>query len=372
MSSNADPNARRTESEELSARVLALALREVRRTYLEYNQSLFGGRLLSPTFEWTEHQGEWGAWLGAHRTIRLSRRLLGEGWGVLTEVLKHEMAHQYVEEVERISRAEGPHGATFQRVCSERGIDASATGRPEEAAGTSAETQKILARISHLLALAQSDNQHEAESAMLKARRLMLKYNLEHAGASSHSAYRFKHLGTPTGRRMAWQRVLATLLSDFFFVEVIIVPVYRAAEGKRGSVIEICGTEANLEIAAYSYDFLERAALGCWKKHKKEQGLMSDQHKQSFLYGVMSGFAEKLDRESKKTQKEGLIWLGDPDLGRYFRARHPHVRHVSGRGSVQGDAYSAGRDAGGRIVLHRGVEAPRSGGAPRLLGRAEI
>src|SRR5690606_42073348 len=81
-----------------------------------------------------------------------------------------------------------------------------------------------------------------------------------------------------------------------------------------------------------------------------------------------SGFSEKLERDARKGQAEGLVWMGDPELGRYFRARHPHVRSVSGRGTVKNEAFSAGHNAGGRIVLHRGVEAGSTKGAPRILG----
>jgi hypothetical protein len=354
----------------LSAEVLSHTLRQVAATYREYNESLFSGRLKPAQLEWTQSESEWGAWVRAHRTLRLTTRLIDRPWGELVEVLKHEMAHQYVDEIEGLPRGEGPHGETFRKICNERGIDAAATGAPTSHGASEAEPQSIatLKRIEHLLALAQSDHQNEAEAAMSTARRLMLKYNLQEAAVGATGAYSFRHLGKPTGRRMAWQRVLANLLSDYFFVDVIIVPVYRAREGKRGSVIEAVGTQANLKIAAYAHDFLERTAIALWKKHKKEAGLPGDRDKQSYLYGVMSGFSEKLEGDAEKHQADGLVWLGDPELGRYFRARHPHVRHVTGRARVRGDAFSAGHDAGGRIVLHRGVEAGSTKGAPRLLG----
>lgn len=353
----------------LSAEILAHSLRKVRATYHEYNHSLFGGRLRAPSLEWTESESEWGAWVGGQRVLRLSLHLLTRPWGQLLEVLKHEMAHQYVEEVEGIGAGEGPHGATFRRVCRERGIDEGATGDPTaNPLQTEPQHHAILRRIGHLLALAESENQHEAETAMATARRLMLKYNLEEAASAGASEYSFRHLGKPTGRRMAWQRVLANILTEYFFVEVIIVPMYRPIEQKNGSVLEAIGTRHNLDMAAYAHDFLERAAHSLWGRHKREHGLGSDRDKQSFLYGVLSGFSKKLERTSLENQKEGLVWLGDPELGRYFRARHPHIRSVSGRARVASEAFSAGHQAGERIVLHRGVEAGSTGAVPRLLG----
>jgi hypothetical protein len=358
-----------TEAQVLSAEVLSCALRQVRVTYRDYNASLFGGKLRVPSFEWNQSETEWGAWVRGARVLRLSQQLIHGSWGQLTEILKHEMAHQYVDEVLGARDAEGPHGATFRRVCIERGIDSSATGAPRNPGDLEEpEQHSTLRRIEHLLALAQSDNQHEAEAAMSKARQLMLKYNLEEAALGRVSSYTFRHLGKPTGRRMAWQRRLANIMSEFFFVDVIMVPVYRPLEKKRGSVIEAIGTRANLEIAEYAHDFLERTALQLWRTHKQKERSKSDREKQSFLYGVMAGFSDKLERDAKKSQQEGLIWLGDPELGRYFRARHPHIRHVSGRGNVKGEAYSAGHSAGGRIVLHRGVDGGSTRGAPRLLG----
>jgi len=360
---------RAKEAEALSAEVFASALRKVREQYGDYNASLFGGALMAPRLEWTDSESEWGAWVHGTRTLRLSERLLRGPWGSLLEVLKHEMAHQYVSEVRGLPEGEGPHGKAFREVCQARGIDSAASGEPRVGAPPKDEkTASILTRIEHLLSLAQSDNQHEAENAMATARRLMLKYNLTEVSAGASSSYTFRHIGKPTGRRMPWQRVLANILSDFFFVELIIVPVYRPLEQKKGTVFEICGSPENLEIASYAHDFLERSGLSLWKKHKREEVLGSDRDKQSFLYGVMSGFADKLQSESDKHQEAGLVWLGDPQLGEYFRARYPYMRRVSGRSQVKNEAFSAGHEAGGRIVLHRGVEAGEKKGAPRLLG----
>lgn len=358
------------------AEELARALRQVRLSYLEYNAALFGDRLHPAQLTWSELSSQYGAWRSEGRVLELSVSLLELGWGQLVEVLKHEMAHQYVDEVLGC-REEGPHGPTFRAVCAERGIDARASGAPGKHSPDSGEASTqgrhgagsgTLQRIERLLALAQSENQHEAEAAMRAARRLMLKYNLEEAVATSQRGYSFRHLGRPTGRRMPWQKMLGTILSSHFFVEVIIVPVYRPRENKRGSVLEACGTPANLEIAAYVHDFLERAAEQSWRAHKRRLGLSSNRDRLSYLAGVMRGFLEKLKLEASKNREEGLVWVGDPELRKFFRRRHPHVRSVPGSGRVQSGAFSAGQEAGRSIVLHRGVEGGDSRGAPRLLG----
>lgn len=367
----------------MSAEHWAHTLREVQRSYLELNASLFGSALRVPRLSWSNSVSTYGTWRGGERDLSLSQRLVSLGWGVLLEVLKHEMAHQYADEVLGVDSQEGPHGETFRRVCRERGIDPRAASEPHLLLGGneeedlssedphSARRRAALRRVEHLLALAQSDNQFEAESAMVKARRLMLKYNLEEASRGADREYAFRHLGVPTGRRVAWERVLGTLIGEHFFVQVIIVPVYRPKEQKRGSIFEACGAPHNLSTAAYAYDFIRGTALALWKDHKRQKKLSSDQDKQSYLYGVITGFNAKLENESKRSQKEGLIWVGDPALSRYFRARHPHIRHVGGRGKVQNDAFSAGHQAGGQIVFHRGVEGSTSGRSSGRLGTGD-
>jgi hypothetical protein len=72
---------------------------------------------------------------------------------------------------------------------------------------------------------------------------------------------------------------------------------------------------------------------------------------------VMTGFAEKLARQSSAHKQAGLVWVKDGDLETFFRRRHPYVRHVRHAGTRKTEAYAHGREAGRRIVLHRGVSA---------------
>ena len=133
------------------------------------------------------------------------------------------------------------------------------------------ERTRVIERIARLLALAESPNVHEAEAAMAAAQRLMLKYNVElqHAGAARR--YGFRHLGEPSGRVGESDRVLASILAKHFFVEVIWVPVYRPLDGKRGSVLEICGAPENLEMAEYVHAFLRHTASELWDEHNERR-----------------------------------------------------------------------------------------------------
>jgi hypothetical protein len=352
-----------SEAARLTAELEAAALRAISSTYADLNATFFRRRLRRPQIELSDSATRLGAWLRPHRRLQISRKLLVvHGWGALVEVLKHEMAHQYVDEVLGAAD-ETAHGASFRRVCDERGFDARAFGVPVAADPGAA--PPVLDRIAKLLALAGSQNEHEAQAATNAAQRLMLKYNIDEASRPDRVTS-FRHLGKPTGRTSEAERILATILSEHFFVDAIWVPVWRSLEGRRGSVLEVCGRLENLDMAEYVHAFLTRTAESLWKDHKQANGIVGNRTRRAFLAGVMSGFRSKLSDQAEQNVEEGLVWIGDADVERYFKQRHPRVRwtrHVSTRGST---AHRQGAEAGRRIVLHRGVSHGATGNV-RLL-----
>jgi hypothetical protein len=261
------------------------------------------------------------------------------------------MAHQYVHEILG-DTSEAPHGPAFRELCQKLGIDGSAAGLPHARPPVE---ERVVERVARLLALAESPNVHEAEAAASAAQRLMLKYNIDLCAEAGARGYAYCHVGRATGRVTESERVLAMLLGRHFFVEVIWVPVYRPLEGKRGSILEMCGTPANLAMAEYVHTYLTRTADQLWEEHRGARGLSSNRDRRTYLAGVMSGFAEKLARQATSHREQGLVWVKDADLDTYFRRRHPHVRHVRYSGHARNDAYAHGRDAGRRIVLRKGV-----------------
>jgi predicted SprT family Zn-dependent metalloprotease len=340
---------------QLTAALEAALVRELSATWWQINQSFFKGALSAPTLELVATRATIGRWAPQTRTIEISRLLIVEtSWGAVVEVLKHEVAHQYVHEVLG-ETGQTAHGPAFREVCARLGIDAHASGVPD--AAQSEPPSKIVDRIARLLALAESPNRNEAEAAMAAAQRLMLKYNLEAAGAAAVRAYGFEQLGRPTGRVLEHERLVAMILGKHFFVEAIWIPVYRPLKAKRGSVLEICGTRANLAIAEYVHGFLHHAAEHLWTEHRRARDIASNRERRVYLAGVMTGFADTLARQDAKSRSEGLVWVGDGDLARYFRQRHPRVRHVRHGGPRRTDAWTHGREAGRKIVLHRPVES---------------
>jgi hypothetical protein len=347
----------------LTAELEAALVRELADTYAWQNTIRFARRLVPAVIALSDAATRLGQWSRATRTIELSRALvLDRPWHEVVGVLEHEMAHQYVDEVLGV-RGEAPHGDTFARVCAERGIDANASGPPvPSSAGV--ELDRVLERIRKLLALAGSSNQHEAEQAMRRAHELMLRHNIERVGTPT--AFCVRTLGDPQKRTNRVEADIVALLAEFFFVRVIRTSVYLPALGTSGSVYEICGTAANVEMAAHVYAFLLATAERLWRDNRHDARVRSGRDRLVYQSGVINGFRDKLAAERTELRGTGLVWRGDARLDDFYHARHPRIVTRRRRVSVN-RAHSAGREAGRTVVLHKPV-AERGSGARRLLG----
>ena len=354
---------------QLSATLENALLRALAEAWDQINYAHFRSQLRRPALTLHEAESKLGLWHGARRTLSLGRRFVVQSpWATVIEVLKHEMAHQFVEEILGVTD-QTAHGPAFESVCRQRGFDAAPSGLPRsdpEAEGAQTEAQVVLRRIGRLLALADSPNLHEAESAMREAQRLMLKHNLAAAAATGQRGFSFRQLGAPRARIEAAEQILGGILADHFFVQVIWVMAYAVLEGRKGRVLEICGTSSNLEVASWVHDYLKETSERLWREHKQTAGLTGDRERRRFRLGVMMGFREKLGQSAESHRREGLIWTGDPALGHYLRGRHP--RQTSGRaiGFHASGVFEHGRRAGRDIVLRRPIVTHENRG--RLLG----
>ncbi|HEY1098666.1 MAG TPA: SprT-like domain-containing protein [Myxococcota bacterium] len=327
-----------------------------------FNRDLFGGGLTMPVLLLEDTSARLGHWRRRDRTIGLSRPLIRDKpWHVVRAVLKHEMAHQYVDEVLGVLDSEPAHGPAFARVCADLHIDARASGMPDDddadidVDAHDDDTARIMRRVQKLLALADSDNANEAEAAANAAQRLMLEHNL--AGLQKRGAKRYatKRLTTPVVRLPAHIKMLAGVLSRSYFVEVVLARAYLPDEGRDGFLVEVSGTPENLAMAEWVFHFLCDAGDRVFDKERRA-GRVTSSSRPRFLTGFVAGVDEKLARDRAVQQEQGLVWIGDPDLQRWVRREHPRLRATRVRTAVD-DAHRLGRAAGNDVVIARPVEA---------------
>lgn len=344
--------------------------RVVGRLAVEYddcNWSYFKDTLRRPQLRLSETSRRLGEWVPDDRSIGISREAALElPWLEVVEILKHEMVHQFVDEV--LGGEARPHGPLFVQACRARGIDPGATLQRREDAHAATPEDKVIARVRKLLALAESSNQHEAEAAASTAQRLILKFNLDlDARPPEDEHFTFAHVGTPTGRVQAHQRRLARLLLAHFFVRGVWVKHYDPHTDKLGSVLEICGRPENVQMAEFVYDFVLRTVERLWSEHKRCNGIRSNRDRRAFLAGAVAGFHGKLDTQRFVHQREGLVWRGDAGAEAYLRRRFPRLRSVRYSGGTVNGAYVEGHRAGKEIVLSRPVSERGDGGPRRAL-----
>jgi len=340
-------------------------LQKLRSEWQIVNKQCFAGRLTPPVLCIDRGEVRFGRWERVGRILGISEQhIWNQPWDEVLGTLKHEMAHQYAAEVLG-ALDEVAHGPSFAQACKLAGV----SPRAAHVAGTQAnsEADRVLAKVRKLLALAASPNAHEAEVAMAAANTLLLKYNLELGNAPETPGYGYRRIGRSAAALPVEWKLIASILSSYFFVECIWVSAYNARRDRQERVLELIGSATNLELAAYAHDFLHGACDALWQQASREMRDFGRQRRREFLAGVLLGFSQKLKQERTAHAARGLVWLGDPDLKRYYRQRHPQTRSLNGGGVRHGKAHEAGLEAGRSLRIHRGVHEQGKGGG--LLGR---
>lgn len=334
-----------------------LLLHALRQAWHVQNLQHFRAQLEPPMFALRPTNTKLGEWSPGARCISMALPFVRTAtWRSVESVLQHEMAHQYVHEVLGI-HDENPHGAAFQQVCRERHFDARAAGTPHvDDADAPASEHRVQRRVRKLLALAASQNWHEADAAARTAHRLMLEYNLALQHESLEPDYLIRSLHEPQLRLHAHQKMLGGLLAAHYFVHVVVARVYLPNRGQAGFVLEAAGTADNLKMAEYVFRFLQSAAHRSFEDAVRDQAL-PPKSKSRFLTGFVRGVAEKLRAEAKIVAEEGLVWVGDPRLQSYVDRKFGRLSNSKITAKIDA-AHLAGKRAGRNVVIHKPVEAP--------------
>ena len=252
----------------LSNEFQTLILTEINKGWHTYLSKFKWKGLDSPLFRLHHDKDSLGRWSSDKREMSFNAGFVStRPWSEVLEVLKHEMAHQYVHEILHVDN-EAPHGPAFYSVCKNNGIDAAPRGTP--GADKISATNHIVEKVQRLLALTKSSNEGEARNAADAAHNLMLKYNISLQEKNEERGYTTRYLGGLTGRLQKWMIELANLLSKFYFVEVIWLRNYDPRTRKDGFELEVSGTEENVEVVEFVHEFLSRAALEAWDRKSSE------------------------------------------------------------------------------------------------------
>ena len=319
-----------------------------------YNQEYLSMALRKPLIRIGESEQQLGSWNERRRELTISQcHIMRDPWPSVMDTLRHEMAHQYVDEVLKPA-PERPHGPAFQAACRRLRCLPRLEGTLKES--SQPEEERILRVLKKVLSLAGSPNEHEAQAAVQKARYLLTKYSINLVKLDRERHFSSRCLGQVKRRRMSYELWLASILNEFFFVEVLWAESYDALRGRSGSVLEIYGTPPNLEMAEYVYHYLLGLLDHLWEAYKTRNGIRLNRERQRYLAGVLEGFYRKLLEQGTTLERtHALVWKGDPRLHRFYRYLNPRVQKRCWGGPSRTRAYEDGRREGQRVAIRRPI-----------------
>jgi hypothetical protein len=285
-----------------------------------------------------------------------------------------------------------PHGPAFVTACEKLGVsypfNTGAGDSPKIFTDTNqhspdSEYDKRLAKVRKMLSLAGSANRHEAAAAMSKANSFIRKYNLERldkVGEASQYKYAIKNTGKK--RLHVIERRIATIMMDFFYVDVVYAELFDAGKAENHKTIELLGTMENVAFASHAYDFLRQRVELLWEGYRRVSRAPGKLRK-TYILGILQGFREKLESEEKDSLTpaginseienfktiSGLIVAKDPGLTDFLASRFPRLRKVrySSPEICCRSTFSAGKHEGKRITINKPVEQ-KDGNLGRFLG----
>lgn len=172
---------------------------------------------------------------------------------------------------------------------------------------------EALKKIKQCLALAESDNIHEAQSALLMAQKLMIKYRITEDEATKEEdiekLVKTISIISNKARLMWYETSLASIIADNFKVVS-----YSSGSRERGKNLNYMGLEEDVEIAQEVFAFaLERMKKIANKKVKDIES-KDNKYKSSFRNDFYRGFIDGLDKAFKEQVEKnswGLILVVD-------------------------------------------------------------
>jgi len=219
------------------------------------------------------------------------------------------------------------------------------------------EKSPIVEKIKKLLALANSNNEHEAALAASHAQRLLAEHNLAMADIeASNRPDKADKVETAVSKTLPkWMRHLSAGVSSAFDCQAI----HHPATGK----MTFIGVGADVQIAAYTFTYLDRTVRKLCGTYMKGHvsGTIANRHRElmrhSYYLGAVSTITTRLREQKVQTPvttgalvlvKEGLIRQAMNEIG---KVRTMHSR----RSYINSDAYSKGQADGNQVGINHGI-----------------
>ena len=288
--------------------------------------------------------------IGVHKSLMYQAKIQ-----VLHNLLRHELAHLIT--FLRFGPEVAAHGKEFREVCQHYGWGREVWSSEVELPKANEQyrkEEKVITKVKKLLALAESDNVHEAQMATLKANQLLIHHNLENLNQEAEEEFYVRPI-LAGKRATSKHHAIADILRCFY-----VHPVFNYGGGEMS--LEVTGTRENVLIADYVAQFLWREL----ERLYRQSGLKGVSKKASFMRGVSKGYLQKQNGHQKSLQNHQALVAIENQLQRGVQRIYGRLRGHAVMSSTDPTAYQLGKLSGKKLNIHQGVEN-RSSQIPALL-----
>ena len=286
------------------------------------------------------------------KCLLLDSNLIDTDFDTIFHILLHEVAHA----IQHQQSGSTGHDIYFRKVAKSIGCKFYKSEADVGVNKTSQEEKdKVAEKIKKLMALSASSNYNESNSALSKANDLISKYNIKNYNSTKSDmlyAERY-YLGR---KKSATKRTLVNIITACFNV----YGVYDHTEG--GIYIQLMGEKANMEIATYAYEFLDKKIPALYK----ETGLSGHRERAGFVFGFKTAFVDKMTatKEAYTKEESTAIVLYKQYVQKkakeFFFSESKLTSAAKSNTYYNKEAYSIGKEYGKKTSIHPGVRNSNS------------
>lgn len=289
------------------------------------------------------------------------RLMLTMNEGVLSDVIKHELAHLFTRLLYGSEVA--AHGEEFKAVCRQYNIPKEVSLATLNLADhleheeRSPQSERLLAKVKKLLSLASSQNEHESELATLKANQILRDYNLSRLELAERDEPTYLKRVLSAKKRNSKLQAIYDILQTFH-----VQPVFNQSRGQ--CALEVCGDKTNVELADYIASFLDYELDRGWREAQlKNPALKGALAKNSYFRGLAKGYLARQRKIAAQSESSGpvssqaLTKLAQ-DLKHHVRRALPKLSSVAT--SQVGDharSHQVGLEAGSNLSIRPGLKS---------------
>lgn len=280
-------------------------------------------------------------------------RLMHSSKDQLRHIIRHELAHYMIFMM--YGGAIPSHGPEFRVFCQQLGwneeVYSATTCLDDGAAIPHEEESGILRKVQKLMSLATSNNEYEAEQAMIKSQQLLLKHNIDSKYMERDDEEKvFLKRILKQKKENAKMRSIARILETFF-----VNTIY--SRSSEFIYLEIVGSAVNIEIAAYVAAYLDRELEVLWNISKRHAGLKGMIAKNSFFLGIAKGYCNKihsLKREYNSDVSNALMVI-EKKLVEAKEMIYSRLRSSTSSGRFCRESSALGEQVGKKLIINPAI-----------------